>query len=186
MSEFLSGLGWLIRFLEVLIICFLVIKFWQHKFSLFFGGKSSLQTIEDHELHSCFLTALCALVFHFIGVEVSKYILSLPLDKMPLRRTFYFSNLLVVAACITTLYVLHSIRECSYSNTAKRIGYLAIVTATLQMTQLIARGYLDYNGLYQFYNVFGALINVTTLAVIAAYPIKIIKNYKMEGSKEVE
>ena len=62
MSEFEIGVDIILKIAQAIIVIFLLVKFSERKFSLLFGGKKYLITIVDHELHSCFISALCVVV----------------------------------------------------------------------------------------------------------------------------
>ncbi|KZN61534.1 hypothetical protein [Pseudoalteromonas luteoviolacea] len=178
MSEALVYIGLMIRVLEVFVVVFLLLQFKKHKWSLFFGGKSSLKTIDDHELHSCFIAALCVVVFHNVGNTLAAQVLASGMEKLELRRIYYFILMLNSFACSIAIYFLHSLRHCSFSKTAKRCLYLAIITASLCFMQLIARGIFDYNAFSPFYKIALLGCNITTLVVVALHPVKAYKKLK--------
>lgn len=171
MNELLVATGHVIRGLEVVLLVYLVLKFRNRSWSLFFGGKSSLKTLSDHEVHSCFISALCVLVFHFFGSTLAQYIVSLDMEKMELRQFFYFSMFLNSVAFASALYFLHIIRGCTFSPTARRCLYLTFLMMALQSTQFVLRGLLDINGFSPVYKAGVPLINVACLAVVAMYPL---------------
>ncbi|KZN58072.1 hypothetical protein N473_04855 [Pseudoalteromonas luteoviolacea CPMOR-1] len=176
LDEFLVSLDFVFIGFELLVVFFLIAKFWEHKFSLFFGGKNSLKTQEDNELHSCFLTAFCVLIFYFIGARVTEVVLNIPMEKMALRRLFYFSLIVHAALLIISLYLFHKIRDCTFSNCAKQCAGIVIFAATLHFTQFIARGYFDFNDFYIIYTTGVSLCNLATLVVLVIYPIKLVLN----------
>ncbi|KZN29412.1 hypothetical protein N480_06735 [Pseudoalteromonas luteoviolacea S2607] len=171
MNELLAVINWGIIGLEVFVFVFLVAKFWALKFSLFFGGKDSLKTIDDHELHSCFLTALCVLTFHFIGAGLTDLLMSLELEKMKLRQLFYCVQIANCAAFAVVLYLLHSIRHCSFSRAAVYSMYITLLSMTIGLIQMVARGYLDFNGLQPLYSTIAVICNILALVVVAKYPL---------------
>ncbi|KZX00963.1 hypothetical protein JL49_09140 [Pseudoalteromonas luteoviolacea] len=171
MNELLAVINWGIIGLEVFVFAFLIVKFWKLKFHLFFGGRDSLKTINDHELHSCFLTALCVLTFHFIGAGLTEILLSLELEKMKLRQLFYCVQIATFASLAVILYLLHSIRHCTFSRAALNCMYIIVLIMTANLIQLVARGYLDFNGLSPLYRVISVTGNLITLVVVAKYPL---------------
>ncbi|MBQ4836809.1 hypothetical protein [Pseudoalteromonas luteoviolacea] len=183
MSEMVLIVDWTTKVLQALVVVFLLVKFKQRKWSLFFGSGSHLKSIEDHELHSCFIAALCTVVFFHVGTVLSSHVLALELDKLELRKVYYFIMSLNSCAYSVAIFSLHRLRGCSYSNAAKRCLYLAVVTVLLCIMQLISRGIFDYNGLSPFYKVSLMVVNVTTLLVVAAYPIKLIKRLKTNAKE---
>ncbi|MBQ4812193.1 hypothetical protein A7985_17995 [Pseudoalteromonas luteoviolacea] len=178
MNELLIVMNWGVIGLEVFVFAFLVAKFWTLKFNLFFGGKDSLKTIDDHELHSCFLTALCVLSWHFISAGLTEMLLSLELEKMKLRRLFYCVQIANCAAFAVVLYLLHSIRHCSFSRTAIYSMYITVTLMTVCLIQMVARGYFDYNGLQPLYGAIAVVCNLLVLIVVAKYPLSQVVSFK--------
>lgn len=175
MSEFEIGVDIILKIAQAIIVIFLLVKFSERKFSLLFGGKKNLITIEDHELHSCFISALCVLVFQFISTEMVKHFLVSEMEISLLKKVFYFINIAIATVFACTLFFLHSLRGCSFSNTAKRCLYLTVLAVFLFMMQLIARGFLNYDGLSPFYSVAAIVIHALLVINVALYPLKQIK-----------
>lgn len=184
MNEFQIAMDIVLKVSQAIIVIFLLVKFSEHRLSLLFGGKKSLKTLEDHELHSCFIAAFCVLVFQFISIEMAKHLLASDMEKMQLRRVYYFINIAVATVFAGTLYFLHSLRGCSFSNTAKRCLYLTVISILLFMMQLIARGFIGYEGLSPFYRVSALIIDSLLLVNVAIYPIKILKKTNKKTQKE--
>ncbi|WP_125720839.1 hypothetical protein [Pseudoalteromonas rubra] len=178
MNEFFIVTGWIIRALEFFVVLFLLHSFKQHRFDLFFGGKGTLKSQNDHELHSCFLTSLAVVVFHISSGSLAGYILTLPLELFQMRQVYYFTLVCTGVAFITVLYLLHVIRGCSFSFAARTVAYVAFLMMFMNFSQLILRGYLDNNMLYYFYGPFIVLGNILTFIVIAKYPF-----YKLMESR---
>lgn len=175
MGEFEVALDIILKIAQAIIVIFLLVKFNEHRFSLLFGGKKNLTSMDDHELHSCFIAALCVLAFQFISTEMTKHLLALEMEKMQLRKVFYFINIAVATVFAGAIYFLHSLRGCSFSNTAKRCLYLTVASILLFIMQLIARGFLNYDGLSPFYKVAALAIHALLLINVALYPLKLIK-----------
>ncbi|AOT09853.1 hypothetical protein S4054249_19370 [Pseudoalteromonas luteoviolacea] len=181
--EFLASLGPVFRSFELVIIVFLVTKFWEHRFSLFFGGKNTLKTQDDHELHSCFLTAFCTLIFYFIGARVADAVLNISMDKIELRRLYYFSFIVHGAIFIISLYLFHKIRDCNFSNCAKLCAGMVIFSATFNIIQFIARGYFDFNYFNTIYSIGIPLCNLATFIILTIYSIKLALNSRKHRVK---
>ena len=172
MFNFFTAAGWIIKSLEVLTVLFLVVTFSKHKFALFFGGKKNLNSQSDHTLHSCFIAALTVMVFHFVSSALAQHIIALEMEKMMLRQFFYFTMFSCSMAFAVTLFLLHVMRGCTFSLTARLCIYLSILQAMLQMLQFIMRGMLDNSMLSPFYSTTVVVLNVLSLAVVASFPVK--------------
>ncbi|MCF6442325.1 hypothetical protein L1077_23135 [Pseudoalteromonas luteoviolacea] len=183
MGDIVLVVRWATITLQVLVVLFLLIKFKQHKLSLFFGGKNQIQSPKDNELHSCFIAALCTAVFFIIGMVLSNQVLALNLDKLELRRVYYFIMSMNSCAYSVAIYFLHFIRKCTFSSAAKCCLYLSVATVLLCIMQLVARGIFDYNGLSTLFQVTLLVVNATALFVVALYPLKLIKQSR-QNAKE--
>ncbi|MCF6441095.1 hypothetical protein L1077_16790 [Pseudoalteromonas luteoviolacea] len=184
MDEFLIALNTAIKILFSLVVLFLVIKFWERRFSLFFGGKDSLKTIQDHELHSCFLTALCIVVFYLTGVTLSGEIRALPMEKIALRRVFYFTGIVNFTAFFLSVYLLHFIRGCNFSSVAKAVLCLMFIEVTIFYIQLVTRGYFEFSGFSsKVYQIVIATCNITTLIVLVGFATRHTLHRKDESCK---
>lgn len=172
MIDFFTATSWIIRTLEIAIVLNILYLFKQHRFALFFGGQSNLNSADDHTMHSCFIAALTVMVFHFVSSNISQYILTVEMEKLDLRKFFYFSMFSCSMAFTVALFFLHTIRGCKFSVTARICIYLAVGQAALQIMQFVLRGMLDINTLSPIYKVGVVLLNISTLTVIAGYPIK--------------
>lgn len=172
MNNFFEAADWLIRGFEVLIVIYLVIKFKDRRWSLFFGGKNDLKTTDDHELHSCFLAAFTVMVFHLISSTFAHYIITLDMERMALRQFFYISMFCFSVAFGLTLFALHFIRGCSLSTAARLCLYITVLMMMLQMMQFITRGLLDTSVLSPFYKQSVVCLNLLTLGIVAKYPVK--------------
>ena len=172
MNNFFEATDWLIRGFEVFVVLYLLIKFKDRRWSLFFGGKGDLKTIDDHELHSCFLAAFTVMVFHFASSGFAQYIITMDMERMALRQFFYFSMFCFSIAFGLTLFALHLIRGCSFSPAARFCLYVTFLMMMLQMIQFIARGMLDTSVLSPFYKLSVVCLNLLTLCIVAKYPVK--------------
>ncbi|MEZ7277202.1 hypothetical protein [Pseudoalteromonas sp. 68 DY56-GL68] len=173
-----TAIDWTIRLLEIVAVLFIVITFSKHRFALFFGGRQSIKTDEDHILHSCFISALTVMVFHAVSSPLADHIISLEMEKMMLRQFFYFTMFCFSIAFVVTLFSLHALRRCSFSPVARVCLYLAILQAIVQLTQFIMRGILDDSSLSPAYKVVVIVLNILSLAVISVYPVKKIVSHK--------
>ncbi|MEQ3513630.1 hypothetical protein ABMY35_09870 [Pseudoalteromonas sp. BZB3] len=171
MNNFFEATDWLIRGFEVFVVLYLLIKFKDRRWSLFFGGKRDLKTIDDHELHSCFLAAFTVMVFHFASSGFAQYIITMDMERMALRQFFYFSMFCFSIAFGLTLFALHLIRGCSFSPTARFCLYVTFLMMMLQMAQFIIRGMLDSNVLFDVYQYGVVCLNLLTLSIVAKHPV---------------
>ena len=172
MINFITATDWTIRILELVTVLFLVVTFSKHRFALFFGGKVNLKSQNDHTLHSCFIAALTVMVFHFVSSALAQNIIALEMEKMQLRQFFYFTMFSCSLAFAVILFLLHVLRGCTFSLTARLCIYLSILQAILQMLQFVMRGMLDNSILSPFYSTTVLVLNVLSLAVVASFPIK--------------
>ncbi|NOU51255.1 hypothetical protein HG263_12025 [Pseudoalteromonas sp. JBTF-M23] len=177
MNEVLYGLGWVLKGIEVFVLAFIIFKFYQLRWKLFFGGRKDLPTIQHHELHSCFLSALCVLIFHVVNSEISLYILSIEMNKLEQIKLFYLSKAIVQFSFAATLFFLHLLRGCTFSKTARICMYTTLILMLMQGMQLTARGYFDYHELKIIYVTVGWICNIIIISAIAAYPLKSLKLY---------
>lgn len=171
MNDFFVATDWLIRGLEALLVIYLVIKFKKRRWSLFFGGREDLKTIDDHELHSCFLAALTVTVFHFASSSFSQFVLTIDMERMALRQVFYFSMFSFSIAFAVALFALHLIRNCSFSPTARMCLYITVLMSSLQMAQFISHALNDSTALNNIYRYGVVLLNIATLTVVSKYPV---------------
>ncbi|TMP27048.1 hypothetical protein CWB99_16175 [Pseudoalteromonas rubra] len=178
MNEFFQVTGWIITGLELFIVLFLLYSFKQYRFALFFGGKNTLKKQDDHELHSCFLSSLAILVFYTSSSSLGNYILSMPFELIQMRQVYYFALVCTGAAFMTVLYLLHAIRGCSFSTTARVVAYIAVALMCMNFAQLVLRGYLNSDILFDVYGPFVVIVNVITFVTLAKYPF-----YKLMESR---
>ena len=171
MNEFFVFTGWVIRAFEVFIVLYLLLKFKDRRWSLFFGGSEDLKTIEDHELHSCFLAALTVMVFHFASSSFSQFVLTIDMERMALRQVFYFSMFSFSIAFAVALFALHLIRNCSFSPTARMCLYITVLMSSLQMAQFISHALNDSTVLNNIYRYGVVLLNIATLTFVSKYPV---------------
>jgi hypothetical protein len=173
MTDFFVTTGWIIRAFEAFILLYLIIKFKNHRTSLFFGGQKNLKTIDDHELHSCFISALTVMVFHFTSANLAEYILAIKgMERMELRQFYYFSMFICSVAFSAALFALHLIRGCTFSPTARQCLYVALLMCILQCTQFIARAIIGTDILSPIYKYGVVILNLMTLSIVASYPLK--------------
>ncbi|CAH9049668.1 hypothetical protein PSECIP111854_00315 [Pseudoalteromonas sp. CIP111854] len=177
MNDFLHNLGWGLIVVEFLIVIYWVKQFSIMKWKLFFGIKKDLLTTQHHELHSCFLSAFCFLIFHLIGSEAEHYLLSLEMQRMAHIELFYTSMAIVQFMFGLTLFCLHLVRGCTFSPTARICMYTTLVMIMLHGMQLIARRYFDYHELNMVYILIGWTCNFIAISALATYPVRSIKDY---------
>lgn len=170
MNEFYIVAGWGIRFLELIVVFFVIFSFRKHSFSLFFGGKSSLKTPADHKMHSCFLTALAVLVFHAISGSLATYMLDIEADNQLVIKLYYFVIVCTTAAYAATLYLLHVIRGCQFTRVARYSLYITLFLMLLNAAQLVLRGYLGNELLYSIYGPATVIANLCEWLIVAKYP----------------
>ncbi|MDK1289712.1 hypothetical protein [Pseudoalteromonas umbrosa] len=100
--------------------------------------------------------------------------MSLSMDTISLRRLFYFSILLNLSLFFVSLFLLHEIRQCAFSNITRTVLYLMFIELSLTLAQLIARGYFDFNALNPFYSLIIVVCNTLALIALVSYPAKLI------------
>ncbi|WP_125564094.1 MULTISPECIES: hypothetical protein [Pseudoalteromonas] len=179
MNEFFIVTGWVITALELFVVLFLLYCFKQHRFDLFFGGKKTLKKQSDHELHSCFLSSLAVLVFYTSSSSLGAYILGLPFESVQMRQVYYFALVCTGAGFITVLYLLHAIRGCCFSATTRIVAYIALAVMLMNFSQLVLRGYLNNDILFDIYGPFVVMCNVGTFFILAKYPFYRIMESKL-------
>ncbi len=175
-NEFFYYLDFLIKGLEFLALIVILLISYQKISVLLWGGGNNIHTKDDASLHSCFISVLTVAVFHFIGSSLAQYTLSLDLEKMALRQVYYFMMFIIEFIFISSLFVLHKIRNCPFSPAARYCMYFSTILCIVQMIEFISRGVLDSNTFTLSYRTFVVLINLATLYVVSYYPLKYLKN----------
>ncbi|MBD1584307.1 hypothetical protein [Pseudoalteromonas sp. S16_S37] len=146
------------------------------RFSLI--DKASLKTPQDHQLYSC-------LVSTFLGalgsVHITPFVYDvaeLSMDVIDRRRIFYIFLMCTTFLSMLTLYIVHRVRGCRFSLYARVCMYCALSAVVLNYTQLILRGYLDINVLYDYhvYSIASTAINIITGCILLSFPIKYLFN----------
>ncbi|MCF6437491.1 MULTISPECIES: hypothetical protein [Pseudoalteromonas] len=173
LNELFYRAGWVVKGFEFLaIVWFLVTQFPRHKWSLFFATKRDMVSRELHEMHSCFIIAVCTFMFHVIGSEFGFYFLNLAFDRLPAIRMFYLAMMVNSCAFVIAVLLLHLLRGCAMSWAAHRCVTLTLLMLVVLLIQLTARGYFDYHKLKPLYATCVWIINLTSLAVIYRYPVQ--------------
>ncbi|WP_046005635.1 hypothetical protein [Pseudoalteromonas rubra] len=170
MSEFYVVTGWTLRFLQLMVVIYLLYYFKQYRFSLLFGGKSNLKTLADHKLHSCFLTALALLVFQTTSRALATYIMGLDIALQVKIQIYYFALVCCGASYAVALYILHLLRGSMFSQAARYSLYLTFALVILNALQLLLRGFLESNLLYSLYGPVTVCVNIALWLVVAKYP----------------
>ncbi|OHU93862.1 hypothetical protein BIW53_16565 [Pseudoalteromonas byunsanensis] len=184
LNEFLYRAGWVVKGFEFLtIVWFLVAKFPRHRWSLFFATKRDMVSRELHEMHSCFIVAVCTFVFHVLGSEYGSYIVTLTFGRIPVIRLFYLAMMVHTFTYVMAVLVLHLLRGCAMSIAAHRCLILSLCTVVVLMIQLTARGYFDYHELKPLYATCIWAINLSCLAAIYKYPVEQTKMYYKNAKK---
>ncbi|TQF70466.1 hypothetical protein [Pseudoalteromonas luteoviolacea] len=177
--------GWVIRGCELLIVLYLLLELRQKRMSLFFGGKRNLQSANDHEIHSCFLTALTVMLFHFIGSGFSQYILTFDMERAALIQFYYMAMLANSVAFALALFAAHLVRGCSFSFTSRACLYLTMLMGLVQSTQFVSHGLYDSSMFHSFYQYGVMLINLVCLGVVSMLPLRILGHkFKRKGAYE--
>ncbi|KZN36220.1 hypothetical protein [Pseudoalteromonas luteoviolacea] len=173
MNEFLDLVSWVLRALMLIIVVYILHCFKQYRFSLLFGGSDNLKTRADHELHSCFLTALVTTVFFMLFQQLLDYIETLPIERMALRQIYYFIAACASASIIITLTLLHAVRGCTFSPVARYVCYLQFIAMVLKTVQLIIYGYWNITSFRTGYSLSILTITIVQFVLVAKYPFKI-------------
>ncbi|WP_152087841.1 hypothetical protein [Pseudoalteromonas sp. A25] len=175
MNELLDIVSWILIGIELLVVLFWLHKFSKMKWKLFFGVRKDLTSVKHHELYSCFLTAFCFLIFHFVAVQLESFLLALQMEKVEHIKLFYTSMAICLFTLIATLFCLHLVRGCTFSSSARVIVYATLVQMMLLGMQLIARGYYDYHELSLLYKVVGWMCNFIAVGALCTYPVRSLK-----------
>ncbi|NOU51241.1 hypothetical protein HG263_11955 [Pseudoalteromonas sp. JBTF-M23] len=151
------------------------------RFSLI--DKASLQTSQDHQLYSCLVSTFAVALGSFYTVPLVYDIIELNMDVIDRRRIFYVSFMVTGFLFMLTLYIAHRIRGCRFSLYARIIMYCSLSGVILNFTQLVLRGYLDINVLYDYrvYSIATIAINIITGCVLLSFPIKYLFNVYVEN-----
>ncbi|MDK2597245.1 hypothetical protein [Pseudoalteromonas obscura] len=111
-------------------------------------------------------------VFHFSFDKINYAIITADLDYMFRRRLFYLVRVWIVLVFLASIYALHSLRGCPFSQTTRMIFYITISVATLSFVQLILRGYLHTDIFSPVYRGVTAVHNVLISITLLSYPAK--------------
>ncbi len=147
---------------------------------LFFGGKTDIKTQSDALLHSSFLCAFTVLFFHFTSWGVGRYILAFDMEVMARRQLFFFMMFMIEFLFMITLFVLHKIRRCSFSKVAIYCLRLSLLFELLFVIELVLYGVLDITEFNNVYQVLIPIMNIITLGLIVAYPVKHIRDKRIK------
>ncbi|CAH9049671.1 hypothetical protein PSECIP111854_00318 [Pseudoalteromonas sp. CIP111854] len=173
LNAFLSHLGWIFKSYETLIVIwFLVTQLPTHKWLLLTALKEDLCTLRLHEMHSCFMTAVCYLLFHLYSGEVDAFIITQLSTIDGQIKLFYLTAMINQFLFLLTLFSLHRLKGCFFSRTARVSIYTTLVFMALLFMQLIARGYFDYHELKMVYVFGGWACNIIAVAALSIYPIR--------------
>ncbi|PAJ72458.1 hypothetical protein CJF42_21130 [Pseudoalteromonas sp. NBT06-2] len=170
-ADFFILLDWIIKALEVTALIAIILLAYQKVSILFFGGAKNISTESDVIFHSCFIAALVVAVFHYIGSELSQYILTLNLDKMEKRQLFYSTMFFMSFIGVLAIFTLHKIRDCMFAPAARFCIYLGLGMCIVQMIQFYLHGLVGSDLFLHFYKVLVVTINISTLAVVSYFPV---------------
>ncbi|CAH9051589.1 hypothetical protein PSECIP111951_00423 [Pseudoalteromonas holothuriae] len=184
LNDFLYHLGWIFKSYEFFIVLWFVLtQFPKYRWSLFFAHHQSLNSLQLHEMHSCFMTVVVFMLFHTFGGEVEQYLLSLDFEQINRIKVFYTGMIAHMFLCMLTLYVIHRLRGCLFSKTARICLYTVFVSALFSYMELIARGYFDYHELTIVYRIGGWACNIIAIAALSIYPIRQTLGYFAKHSE---
>ncbi|MCL1123337.1 hypothetical protein [Shewanella surugensis] len=181
MNDFLYGIDWVVRGLEAVTVLLILYLSYQRVKVLFWGGKADINTPSDALLHSSFLCAFTVLFFHFISWGISRYILALDMEVMARRQLFFFMMFMIEFLFIISLFTLHKIRRCSFSKVAIYCLMLGLALELLIVIELVLYGVFDISGFNLVYQSLVPVINIITLSLIIAYPVRHIRNKRMKA-----
>ncbi|CAH9051584.1 hypothetical protein PSECIP111951_00422 [Pseudoalteromonas holothuriae] len=172
-NDFLYQLGWVFKGYELLIILwFVVTQFPKHRWSLFFARHQSLNSLQLHEMHSCFMAAVCFFTVHVFASELDQFILNMIPKLGDKIRLFYLVSMMSFFLFQLMLVCVHRIKGCLFSKATRICLYTSIVHMALLFMQLIARGYFDYHELSMVYVIGGWACNIIAIAALSIYPIR--------------
>ena len=134
------------------------------------NARYKIQGEKDSALYSCFLSALIVAVFHLITSQIRDLTFSFELEKMQLRKLFYFSMLIMECAFIIVLFFVHKVKECQFSLVAHFCFMTSSIMCLIQLTQLYLRGFLGLELFVPYYKLSVVSINLLVLVIISIYP----------------
>ncbi|BBN83208.1 hypothetical protein PA25_31930 [Pseudoalteromonas sp. A25] len=154
------------------LITLIVYKYHGIRFSLV--DKSSLKTAQDHQLYSCLVTTFMVAANSLYATPLAYELVALSMDVIDRRQIFYTSLMCSGFLFMLTLYIVHRVRGCHFSLYARIYMYGASVVVVLNYVQLVLRGYLDINVLYDYhiYSLGVISINILTAFILLCVPIK--------------
>ncbi|KZN65520.1 hypothetical protein N473_12470 [Pseudoalteromonas luteoviolacea CPMOR-1] len=182
MNDFLEILVLALMGVGSLVVISFLYLFKERWLELFFARHKSLKNKSDHELHSCFLTALATVASFLLFQHLLDYLFELQMDKMIRRQIYYFISACGNASFIIALTLLHAIRECTFSPVARYACYLSLTSMIIKTLQLTLHGYLDISMFNVYYNIAIYLLLTTQILLVAQYPFNIymLRKYAKE------
>ncbi|AOT09053.1 hypothetical protein [Pseudoalteromonas luteoviolacea] len=168
---FFMGLGCLV------VISFLYL-FKERWLELVFVRNKNLKNKSDHELHSCFLTALTSIASFILFQHLLDYLYELHMDKMIRRQIYYFIAACGNASFIIALTLLHAIRECTFSSVARYACYMSLAAMMIKTLQLVLHGYLDISIFNFYYNISIFCLSSAQTLLVAKYPFNLLMQRK--------
>ncbi|CAH9049670.1 hypothetical protein PSECIP111854_00317 [Pseudoalteromonas sp. CIP111854] len=156
----------------LVVLWFVVTQFPKHRWSLLFARHRALKSLQLHEMHSCFISLVVFLLFYIVAAEVEWYLLSLELAREQHIRVFYMGMITQQFALLVVLYMVHRLRGCLFSITARICMYTTFLYSSFLFMQLVARGYFDYHELGMVYRIGGWACNIIAIAALSIYPIR--------------
>ncbi|CAH9052095.1 hypothetical protein PSECIP111951_00547 [Pseudoalteromonas holothuriae] len=157
----------------LIVLWFFATQFSKHRWSLFYAHGKALHSLQLHEMHSCFITAWCFLLFHLLGSEIDQFFLGLLLSGLDDKiKVFYLAGMITQFMFLLAVFYLHRIRRCLFSKVARICLYTTIIVMSIQMMELIARGYFYYHELTPIYRSVGWASNILAISALSVYPIR--------------
>ncbi|MBD1583449.1 hypothetical protein [Pseudoalteromonas sp. S16_S37] len=174
LNELLHHIGWYLKGYEFLIVFWFVVAYFPTcKWSLFTASGKNLNSLHLHEMHSCFITALCILMFHIIGSELEAFFTGPFLAQLDDKiRVFYLVVLINQFIFLSAVFCIHRIRYIQFSLVTRFNLYTTLIVMAVMMMQLIARGYFDYHELKPAYKIVFWSCNIASIIAISIYPIR--------------
>ncbi|BBN80638.1 hypothetical protein PA25_06230 [Pseudoalteromonas sp. A25] len=183
LNDFLNHLAWIFKGYEALIVLwFLITQFPKYRWSLFYARHHTLNSLPLHELHSCFMTALCYLLFHLYSSEIDNFIIRQLSTVDGQIKLFYLTAMINQFLFLLTLFSLHRFKGCFFSKTARVNLYTTLALMALLFMQLVARGYFDYHELGMVYVFGGWACNIISVSALSIYPIRQTLGYFQKRS----
>ncbi|MBE0369241.1 hypothetical protein PAUR_a3055 [Pseudoalteromonas aurantia 208] len=177
----LAYAGSIIIYLQFIVFFTFIILSYENAKVLLFGGSKDISSEHDAFIHSCFLSVLTVVVFHFTTSSIRELILTIDMnmERLELRQFFYFMMFVLEFAAILCLFFLHRLRKCKFSIIAKMVVSLAVILCMNFVIQYYYRALNDVESYTPIFKTVTVAVNILTLICIGLVPLANLKKLRL-------